>query len=64
MREHCLKLLETALEENAVCGGGQDSGRGEERAVEVEHGVFCSAKTVQVYKLSIHKKVCSTHTLV
>ena len=31
----------------------------EQRAVEMEHSLFCSSKTVETYKLSVHKKVRS-----
>ena len=63
VREHCLSLLEKALEENVqCCGRGVECGRGAERAIEEEYSMFCSTKTVQVYKLSIHKKVSITHT--
>ena len=62
VREHCLAQLSKALRENCVvCAAAAGGGGGdvETAAVELEYTVFLSVKSVQVYKLTIHKKVHS-----
>lgn len=54
VREHCLERLIGALQENSAKTGAGDP---VEAAVALEYGVFLSVKSVQVYKLTIHKKV-------
>ena len=63
MREHCLTQLNKALEENSrVCTSHSLSpavslGKLEAAAVGMEYSVFLGVKSVQVYKLTVHKKV-------
>ena len=56
MREHCLSQLSKALVENSRAVGPECDL--EAVAVGLEYGVFLSVKSAQVYKLSVHKKVC------
>ena len=59
MREHCLAQLTNALHENhrvSDTNAATDDNL-EAVAVELEYGVFLTVKSVQVYKLTIHKKV-------
>ena len=61
VREHCLGKLTTALEENAsvlaTLSRASCTASPQDKAVEMEYAVFCSTKTVQVYKLTVHRKV-------
>ena len=59
VREHCLAQLTKALHENCRVGGttAVDGGDLESVAVYLEYTVFTSVKSVQVYKLTIHKTV-------
>ena len=62
VREHCLTKLTTALEENASTSAtlplaAACSTSAQDKAVEMEYAVFSSTKTMQVYKLTIHRKV-------
>ena len=58
MREHCLSQLSKALVENSRAVGPECECDLEAVAVGLEYGVFLSVKSAQVYKLSVHKKVC------
>lgn len=64
VREHCLTKLTTALEENAstsatllLAAATACTTSAQDKAVEMEYAVFSSTKTMQVYKLTIHRKV-------
>ena len=59
VREHCLSQLSRALEENSRVEGASTTLRAglEEVAVDLEYGIFLGVKSVQVYKLTVHKKV-------
>ena len=66
VREHCLNMLTTALEENSHTSSSAYSSLTAEsaaapspldKAVQLEYGVFSSTKTAQVYKLTMHRKV-------
>ena len=63
MREHCLTQLNKALEENnRHCPPPPPSssvslGKLEAAAVYLEYSVFLAVKSVQMYKLTVHKKV-------
>ena len=61
VREHCVGQLMKALSENYRMVDSSAIGTDiESVAVDVEYSVFLSVKSVQVYKLTIHKKVNST----
>lgn len=49
-----------ALRENSVWSLA--GGSAEDAAVELEYIGFSSAKSVQVYKLFIHKKACTSNS--
>ena len=60
MREHCLTQLNKALAENSrVCtlSPAVSLGKLEAAAVGLEYSVFLRVKSVQMYKLTVHKKV-------
>lgn len=59
MREHCLGLLTKALIANneVEASNGLDS-RVETSAVCLEHEIFSSVMSPEVYKLQVNKKVC------
>ncbi|XP_064423632.1 ATP-dependent DNA helicase Q5 isoform X2 [Latimeria chalumnae] len=56
-REHCLKMLEEALQSNQQNTATVSSADPHECAVEMEHGVYRSSKMANLYKASVLKKV-------
>ncbi|KAM6174910.1 LOW QUALITY PROTEIN: ATP-dependent DNA helicase Q5 [Erethizon dorsatum] len=60
-REHCLGLLEEALNSNCQAAGCTDGMDLRTRAVELEHETFRNAKMANLYKASVLKKVAEIH---
>lgn len=60
-REHCLRLLEEALNSNHQAAGSTHGADLQAKAVELEHETFRSAKMVNLYKASVLKKVAEIH---
>ncbi|XP_005407548.1 PREDICTED: ATP-dependent DNA helicase Q5 isoform X2 [Chinchilla lanigera] len=60
-REHCLGLLEEALNSNYQAAGHTDGVDLRTRAVELEHETFRNAKMANLYKASVLKKVAEIH---
>ncbi|KAI1884219.1 hypothetical protein AGOR_G00224200 [Albula goreensis] len=55
-REHCLALLQSALEHQGAADSSESSDT-QSLAVEIEHKVFSSSKTANLYKAAVLKKV-------
>ncbi|XP_051015013.1 ATP-dependent DNA helicase Q5 [Acomys russatus] len=60
-REHCLRLLEDALNSNHQAAGSTHGADLQAKAVELEHETFRNAKMVNLYKASVLKKVAEIH---
>lgn len=60
-REHCLRLLEEALNSNHQAAGSTHGADLQAKAVELEHETFRNAKMVNLYKASVLKKVAEIH---
>lgn len=56
-REHCLRMLEDALRNNAQEAASCSDADTAARAVEMEHAAFRSSKMVNLYKATMLKKV-------
>ncbi|XP_007958056.1 ATP-dependent DNA helicase Q5 [Orycteropus afer afer] len=60
-REHCLRLLEEALNGNCQAAGTTERADLRAKAVELEHGIFQNTRVANLYKASVLKKVAEIH---
>ncbi|KAJ8389175.1 hypothetical protein AAFF_G00123810 [Aldrovandia affinis] len=56
-REHCLALLQSTLDNHQGAAVSTDSSDTQTLAVEIEHKVFRSSKTANLYKATVLKRV-------
>lgn len=60
-REHCLRLLEEALNSNHQAAGSTHGADLQAKAVDLEYETFRNAKMVNLYKANVLKKVAEIH---